>query len=130
MRNIIKLEELAMFGFAVYLFTTLDFPWWLFLVLLLTPDLGAIGYLAGPRVGATTYNLTHHKGIAILFLLGGLLVSNEILQLIGVIMFAHSSIDRVFGYGLKYPDSPDHTHLGWVGKSKKTRAASEELEPA
>ncbi len=130
MRNLLKLEELALFGFAVYLFTTLDYPWWLFLVLLLTPDLGAIGYVAGPRVGATTYNLTHHKGIAILFLLAGILVSNEILQLIGVIMFAHSSIDRVFGYGLKYPDSSDHTHLGWVGRSKKARAASKEMELA
>jgi hypothetical protein len=27
----------------------------------------------------------------------------------------------VFGYGFKYPDSFDHTHLGWIGKSKKAR---------
>ena len=121
MKNLIKLEELALFIFAIYLFTLLDFAWWIFPLLLLTPDLGAIGYLAGPRVGATTYNITHHKGLAILFYLVGALLASQVLQLIGVIMLAHSSIDRVFGYGLKYPDSSDHTHLGWVGKSKKAR---------
>ena len=121
MKNLIKLEEFALFIFAIYLFTLLDFSWWMFPLLLLTPDLGALGYLAGPRVGAATYNLTHHKGLSILFYLVGVLHPSQVLQLVGVIMLAHSSIDRVFGYGLKYPDSSDHTHLGWIGKSKKAR---------
>lgn len=121
MKNLIKLEEFALFIFAIYLFTLLDFAWWIFPLLLLTPDLGALGYLAGPRVGAATYNFTHHKGLAILFYLVGALLASQVLQLVGVIMLAHSSIDRVFGYGLKYPDSSDHTHLGWIGKSKKAR---------
>ena len=88
---------------------------------MLTPDLGAIGYVGGPRVGAATYNFTHHKALAILIYLIGALLVSQLFQLFGVIMIAHSSIDRVFGYGLKYPDSSDHTHLGWIGKSKKTR---------
>ncbi len=121
MKNLIKLEEFALFIFAIYLFTLLDFSWWIFPLLLLTPDLGALGYLAGPRVGAATYNLTHHKGLAILFYLVGALLASQVLQLVGVIMLAHSSIDRVFGYGFKYPDSFDHTHLGWIGKSKKAK---------
>jgi hypothetical protein len=37
---------------------------------------------------------------------------------VGLIFMAHSCFDRVAGYGLKYFDSFDHTHLGWVGKSK------------
>lgn len=123
MKNLIKLEEFALFVLGAYLFSRLDYAWWVFLVLFLTPDLGAIGYLGGPRIGATTYNITHHKGIAVAFYLIGTLVEIEALQLVGVIMFAHSSIDRVFGYGLKYPDSSDHTHLGWVGKTgRKIRA--------
>ncbi len=52
MKNLIKLEEFALFIFAIYLFTLLDFSWWIFPLLLLTPDLGAIGYIGGPRVGA------------------------------------------------------------------------------
>ncbi len=34
--------------------------WFLFIPLLLLPDLAAIGYLAGLRVGAFTYNLVHN----------------------------------------------------------------------
>ena len=123
MKNLLRLEELALFLLAVYLFSELDYVWWIFLVLLLAPDLGALGYLAGPRIGATTYNLTHHNGIAVAAYLVGALLGSQILQLVGVIMLAHSSLDRVVGYGLKYPDSSDHTHLGWVGKTAKARAA-------
>ncbi len=122
MKNLLRLEELALFVLAIYLFTELDYAWWVFPLLLLTPDLGAIGYLGGSRIGAATYNLTHHKGIAVVAYLAGVLLGSQILQLIGVIMLAHSSIDRVVGYGLKYPDSSDHTHLGYIGKTAKAMA--------
>ncbi len=38
--------------------------------------------------------------------------------------------DRVFGYGLKYADSSDHTHLGWVGKTGREMAAKGAELPA
>lgn len=122
MKNLLRLEELALFVLAIYLFTELDYAWWVFPLLLLTPDLGAIGYLGGSRIGAATYNLTHHKGIAVVAYLAGALLGSQILQLIGVIMLAHSSLDRAVGYGLKYPDSSDHTHLGYIGKTAKAMA--------
>lgn len=116
MKNLLRLEELAFLGLAVYLFAKLPFAWWWFPLLLLTPDIGMIGYLAGPRLGAATYNLVHHRGLAIgVFLLGAYFVSPG-LQLAGVIMLGHSSMDRVFGYGLKHMDSFQHTHLGWIGR--------------
>lgn len=130
MKNLIRLEELALFLLAIYLFTELDYAWWVFPLLLLTPDLGALGYLGGSRVGAATYNLTHHKGIAVAAYLVGVLLGSQIFQLVGVIMLAHSSIDRVVGYGLKYPDSSDHTHLGWIGKTKRELAAKGSEPPA
>ncbi len=122
MKNLLRLEELALFVLAIYLFTELDYAWWVFPLLLLTPDLGALGYLGGSRIGAATYNLTHHKGIAVVAYLAGALLGSQILQLIGVIMLAHSSLDRAVGYGLKYPDSSDHTHLGYIGKTAKAMA--------
>lgn len=128
MKNLLRLEELALFLLAVFLFTELDYPWWVFLILFLAPDLGAIGYVGGARLGASTYNLTHHRAIAVLFYLAGTLASIQALQLIGVIMLAHSSLDRVFGYGLRYADSFDHTHLGWVGKTGREMAASQHAE--
>ena len=122
MKNLLRLEEFALFLLAVYLFAQLDFPWWLFLILFLTPDLGALGLLGGARLGAITYNLTHHKGLAVAFYLVGALAGVEVMQLVGVIMLAHSSLDRVLGYVLRYTDSFDHTHLGWVGKTAREMA--------
>jgi len=122
MKNLLKLEELALFFLGIYLFSELAYSWWVFWVLLLAPDLGALGYLGGSRIGAATYNFTHHKGIAVAAYLAGAVLGSQILLLAGVITLAHSSIDRVVGYGLKYPDSFDHTHLGWIGKTAKARS--------
>ncbi|MDX1599933.1 MAG: DUF4260 domain-containing protein [Anaerolineales bacterium] len=115
MKTILRLEELLLFGLAIYLFAGLPHAWWWFPLLLLTPDLGMLGYLANPRWGAATYNLTHHKGLAVALFLIGAYLSAPTLQLVGVVMFGHSSLDRVFGYGLKRVDSFHHTHLGWIG---------------
>jgi hypothetical protein len=105
-----------MFGLALYLNSFLPFAGWVFWAFLLTPDLSMLGYLINTRIGAVLYNLIHHKGIAIaLYLAGFFLVIHE-LTLAGVVLFAHSSMDRVFGYGLKYNDDFKHTHLGWIGK--------------
>jgi hypothetical protein len=38
---------------------------------------------------------------------------------LGLIFLAHSSFDRAAGYGLKYFDGFNHTHLGWIGKNKQ-----------
>ena len=117
MKNLIRLEELLLALLTVYLFAGLDFAWWWYLVLLLTPDLAMLGYLAGPRVGAISYNLAHHKGVAVLLFVVGGSVQIPALQLAGLVILGHSSLDRVLGYGLKYSDSFQHTHLGMIGRA-------------
>ncbi|MFC4636580.1 DUF4260 domain-containing protein [Dokdonia ponticola] len=112
MKTTLKLEELAQFGFGIYLFSLLPFAWWWFLVLLLTPDIGMIGYAFGNKVGAFSYNLFHHKGLAIVLYLIGVYLQNDILMLIGTILFAHAAFDRILGYGLKYEKGFKYTHLG------------------
>lgn len=119
MRNLLKLEEAAMFVLGLFAFAVLNLSWWWFVVLLLAPDLSAIGYLAGTRIGAFTYNLAHHKGVAILLYLLGVVFYLQPFALAGIILFAHSSLDRVLGFGLKYPDSFQNTHLGLIGKTVK-----------
>lgn len=115
MKTVIKLEEVMMFVLGIYLFNLLDYAWWWFLVLLLAPDIGMLGYVMGNKVGAFTYNLFHHKGVAILVYLTGMYLSMPICQLIGIILFAHSSFDRSLGYGLKYEKGFKFTHLGEIG---------------
>jgi hypothetical protein len=118
MKKVIALEEIAMFVLAVYAFAQLNYVWWLFLALLLLPDCSMVGYLINNKAGAVLYNIFHHKAIAIIIFLVGIFYSLEWLQLAGIILFAHSSMDRVFGYGLKYYKAFSDTHLGVIGKSK------------
>ena len=53
-----------------------------------------------------------------LVILVGILLKEEMILKVGLIFISHSCFDRTFGYGLKYFDSFDHTHLGWIGKSQ------------
>ncbi|WP_242117044.1 DUF4260 domain-containing protein [Aestuariivivens sediminicola] len=117
MKAALKIEELFMFLLGVILFGQLDFNWWWFLVLLLAPDIGMLGYLFNPKTGAITYNLLHHKGLAIGLYVIGIYLQNQGLQLAGIMLFAHASLDRIFGYGLKYFSDFKHTHLGNLGNS-------------
>src|SRR2546423_9834239 len=116
MRKVIQLEELAMFLLSIYLFSQLSFKWWLFPVLILTPDISMVGYAFGNKTGAIIYNLFHHKALAIALYIFGSYLQNEVLQLIGIILFGHSSMDRMLGYGLKTFQSFKYTHLGEIGK--------------
>lgn len=116
MKTIIKLEEVGLFILGIYLFSLLNYQWWWFLVLILAPDFSMLGYAFNNKTGAFLYNVFHHKGIAVLLYLIGCYLEIEILQLVGVILFSHSSMDRMFGYGLKYEQGFKYTHLGEIGK--------------
>lgn len=116
MKSILKLEELAMFSLGIFMFSQLDYSWWLFFVLILLPDIGMLGYLVNPKIGALVYNICHHKGLALAIYFLGIYFEIDLLQLTGIIFFTHASLDRVFGYGLKFEDAFSNTHLGRIGK--------------
>lgn len=116
MKYLIRLEEAALFILCFVLFDLLDIPDKWFWILLLVPDLSAVGYLLGPKTGAVMYNFVHHKALAIIILLGGWYLNEEDLMATGLILLAHSSMDRVLGYGLKYFSGFTDTHLGKIGR--------------
>lgn len=63
------------------------------------------------------YNLFYHKGLAILlFFVGRSYLDLPLIELAGIILFSHASLDRIFGYGLKYNKGFKFTHLGEIGK--------------
>jgi len=111
MKTLIKLEEVMFFILGIYFFSELSFPWWVLAAAILLPDLGMLGYVIDTKVGAWVYNVVHHRGINLMVLLGGRFLDNDWVVLIGVILFTHSSLDRIFDYGLKYTDDFKHTHL-------------------
>ena len=79
-----------------------------------------IGYGINTKTGAVCYNIFHHKGIAIIIYLAGIFLKADIVIFAGIILFAHSSMDRMLGYGLKYNDNFKHTHLGWLSSPKNS----------
>ena len=118
MKTLLKLEEIALLLLGFMLFLNLAYPIWWFFALLLVPDIGMLGYLFNDRIGAWSYNLFHHRGIAIaLYLIGLFFLESGGLQLAGLILFSHIAMDRALGYGMKYEKGFKFTHLGKVGKS-------------
>lgn len=127
MKILLKLEELAQLLICIVVLVLNDMPWWAYLLLAMGPDISMLGYLAGTRTGAFTYNIFHHKGLALvvaglgmasveLSLKFGTPLLGHPLIMASIILYGHSSMDRMFGYGLKFSNSFQHTHLGWIGK--------------
>ncbi|MCW3127115.1 MAG: hypothetical protein JWO03_2773 [Bacteroidetes bacterium] len=117
MNKIIKLEELAQFiavVVALY-YLPVQFSWWAWIGIFLLPDLGMLGYLVNTSTGAVTYNLLHHKLIALAVLGVGWYLGLPYMTMAGLVLYGHSSMDRMLGYGLKYFDAFKHTHIGMIG---------------
>jgi Domain of unknown function (DUF4260) len=129
MKNLIKLEEAAMFLLSIILISRLPYAWYWWLIWILAPDLSMIAYLGGNRVGAIGYNLVHHKAVAIALYTAGLFTHHPALEFAGLILFGHSSMDRGMGYGLKYFSGFGDTHLGRIGKAAQTAKAAKPAKP-
>jgi hypothetical protein len=117
---VIKIEEIALTAIAIYFLSkySLGISLWAWLLLFFSPDISMLGYLLGSRAGAILYNLFHHRAIAAVVAVTGLYLQMDVLTAVGLLLFAHSSFDRMLGYGLKFSDDFKHTSLGWIGKGK------------
>jgi hypothetical protein len=119
MKNILKLESVGLFMlFTGAYFHFYSGTWILYLALFFIPDLSFAFFLITKKIGAIAYNVFHHQGVLVLLFLIGYFLKEDSIMKIALIFLSHSTFDRVAGYGLKYFDSFDHTHLGWIGKSK------------
>ncbi|MBX9782267.1 MAG: DUF4260 domain-containing protein [Chitinophagaceae bacterium] len=119
MKLVLKLEELAMWIGCIILLYFFQVNWWWYLLMFLGPDVSMLGYLAGNKIGAWSYNLFHHKGLALLICVIAYLLKlvfplfdSDWVFVLGIVLFGHSSMDRFFGYGLKYENGFKFTHLG------------------
>jgi hypothetical protein len=108
---LLMVEGATMLAGSVLLYWTGGGSWWLFALLLLAPDLSMLGYLAGPRVGAVAYNVFHSYQLPAALGLVGLFVGVPLAVSVALVWFAHIGMDRLMGYGLKYPTGFKDTHL-------------------
>jgi hypothetical protein len=116
---ILRLEGLALALACVWLYALFHHSWWLFVLLILVPDLSMLGYLAGPKVGAALYNAVHSWVlVVVLFFLAFYPGGGDTLYLsIPFILGAHIGFDRALGFGLKHRTGFKDTHLGRIGKA-------------
>ncbi len=115
-RSWLRLEGLAGLVAGVVLFGQLSGAWLILVPAVLLVDVSMVGYLRSPRLGALTYNLAHQWATGLAVLGCGLASGVSLVALAGAVLIAHVGMDRVAGYGLKFPTSFQDTHLGRIGR--------------
>lgn len=118
---LLRLEGLVALAGAVTAYYVLGGNWWVFALLLLAPDLSMLAALAGPHVASRAYNLAHTYAAPALLALFAWLAGISWLMPVAAVWVAHIGLDRMLGYGLKYPGSFERTHLGLIGKARKVQ---------
>ena len=96
---------------SLCMYQMMDFSWWLFILLLFVPDVSALGYVVNKRVGAVVYNIVHTYVLALIVLGIGYVSELPVMMMLGVIWVAHIGMDRMCGFGLKYPSAFQDTHM-------------------
>ena len=90
--------------------------WWAFAAFFLTPDLSLLGYAArrhGSRAAAV-YNAVHAYALPVALAAWSWCESEPVGETAVAIWIAHIAMDRMLGFGLKYPEAFQPTHLQTV----------------
>ncbi len=100
---LLRVEGGVLLALGVLLYWLDGGSWLLFALLFLAPDLSALGYLGGRRVGAAAYNVFHTYAGPVLLAAYGLLGGGQMAISVALIWSAHIAMDRLLGYWLKSP---------------------------
>jgi Domain of unknown function (DUF4260) len=109
--SLLRLEGLAVLVGALVLYFDAGFGWLILLLLFLAPDLSMLGYLGGPALGSLTYDVVHTYALPIALGVAGVLGGSDTALQLALVWLAHIGLDRLVGYGLKYPSGFKDTHL-------------------
>jgi hypothetical protein len=115
---LLRFEGLVIAAVAAVFYARTGASWWLFAGLWLVPDLSMLGYLSTPCRGARIYNAFHTYTLPFTLALFGLLLHTRGVLPYALIWINHIGFDRMMGYGLKYADGFNYTHLGFTGRRK------------
>lgn len=115
-RLVLRLEGLCILIAATAAYSKFGLGWGTFALFFLAPDLSFLGYLAGPKMGATSYNVAHSYIGPLACLVASFVLPATTLLCAGIIWCAHIGFDRALGYGLKYSEGFGFTHLGRIGR--------------
>jgi hypothetical protein len=108
---LLHIEEAVLLILTLFAYQHLHASWLLFTLLFLTPDLFMLGYAINTRLGAAIYNLAHTLTLPLTLLLASYVEHWPLASALALIWTAHIALDRLLGYGLKYPTFFKDTHL-------------------
>jgi hypothetical protein len=110
---LLRLEALLVLLITLICYSGLHGSWLLFLVLFLVPDVSLLGYLAegNGRFAATFYNALHCYAVPLGLALIAWRLNSAVTERITVIWVAHIALDRFIGFGLKYAQAANPTHM-------------------
>jgi hypothetical protein len=106
-------EGAAIFAASVVIYGLQGYRWWIFAALFLAPDLFMLGYLVDVKLGAAIYNFVHTETLPLALGIAAIFWRPSLLAL-ALIWLAHIGMDRMLGFGLKYPTRFNDTHLARV----------------
>jgi hypothetical protein len=123
-QRLLRLDGLAVLVASVAAFAFVGGNWWLFSLLILAPDLAFLTIPLGTATMAKVYDVVH--SYALPFILGAIGLGSGIgwMLPVALIWAAHIGADRALGYGLKYPEAIETTHLGLIGRTRKAARAN------
>jgi hypothetical protein len=110
-RILLHLEGLGVLAATCVLYSRLEYSWIRFAVFLLAPDLAMLGLLVNRELGVICYNSVHtYIAPLLLFCLFSALGQQQLYWIV-LVWTAHIGMDRLCGYGLKYPADLKQSHL-------------------
>jgi len=108
---LLRIEGSLLFADSIVCYHETQASWVLFAVLLLALDFSMAGYLINAKTGATIYYAVHTLSGPLLLLAYAVLTAHTGLVPYGLIWTTHVAMDRMLGFGLKYPTQFKDTHL-------------------
>jgi hypothetical protein len=108
---LLRVEGALALTLSIILYRQTNFGWGIFALLFLAPDLSMLGYLVNARAGAAAYNFVHTYSLPLILFAYAIIAGKPVLLPYGLVWTAHIGMDRLLGFGLKYPTQFRDTHL-------------------
>jgi len=108
---LLRLESAAILIGAIALYADAGWSWLAFIGLLLAPDISLLALAVNDRLGATLYDVVHNYTLPVALGVVSLLAGASLGMQVATVWIAHIGMDRLVGYGLRYPSNSKETHL-------------------
>lgn len=108
---LLRLESAAILIGAIALYADAGWSWLVFVGLLIAPDISLLALAVNDRLGAVLYDVVHNYSLPVALGVVSLLADASLGVQIATVWIAHIGMDRLIGYGLRYPSNSKETHL-------------------